>query len=121
MLRRFSWFNLASLIFSVTSIVLLSPFLWGWGVFWFTLSLFSLLFSLSLPLFPEEFTGKGKRALYFLSAFSLEVLCCSLSFAFPFPIWVPILFGCLFFILSALLFRRYLQLFCKALRPKARK
>ncbi|MBR6440380.1 MAG: hypothetical protein IKS61_03700 [Aeriscardovia sp.] len=120
-MRRFSWFNLASLLFSVTSIVALFPLLEGWGAFWFTLSLFSLLFSLSLPLFPEEFVGRGRRAPYFLSSFSLEVLACSLSFAFPFPIWVPILFGALFVLFSGLLFTRPLRLFCRALRPRARK
>lgn len=120
-MRRFSWFNLASLIFSVTSIVLLFPFLWGWGAFWFSLDLFALLFSLSLPLFPEGFMGKGRRPHYVLVSFSLEALACSLSFAFPFPIWVPILFGCLFCILLLFLFIPPLSLFCKALRPRARK
>lgn len=120
-MRRFSWFNPASLIFSVTSIALLFPFLRGWGAFWFSLDLFALLFSLSLPLFPEGFLGKGRRIRYFLASFSLEALACSLSFAFPFPVWVPILFGCIFCILLFFLFTPPLLLFCKALRPRARK
>ena len=93
MLRRFSWFNLASLLLSVTSIVILAPFLRGWGVCWFTLALFTLLFSLFLPFFPDALAGRGRRGVYFLSALSLEGLACALSFAFLFPIWVPILFG----------------------------
>ena len=120
-MRRFSWFNLASLLFSVTSIVVLFPLLTGWGAFWFTLSLFCLVFSFSLPLFPEAVLGRDRRGTYFLSSLSLEVLACSLSFAFPFPIWVPILFGALFILFSLLLFTRPLLLFCRALRPKARK
>lgn len=120
-MRRFSWFNLASLLFSVTSIVVLLPSPGGWAAFWLTLSLFCLLFSLSLPFFPEAVAGRGRRSVYFLSSLSLEVLACSLSAAFPFPIWVPILFGALFVIFSGFLFTRPLLLFCRALKPRARK
>lgn len=116
-----SWSNLTSLIFSVTSVALIFPFLWGWGVFWFILDLFSLTLSLFLPFFPKEFIGADNRASYFLTAFSLEALACSLSFAFPFPIWVPILLGCFFCFFACFLFIRPLRLFCKALKPTARK
>ncbi|MBQ5493098.1 MAG: hypothetical protein IIT79_00730 [Aeriscardovia sp.] len=74
-----------------------------------------------LPFFPGAVAGKGRRSVYFLSSLSLEVLACSLSSAFPFPIWVPILFGALFVIFSGFLFTRPLLLFCRALRPRARK
>ncbi|MBO6003876.1 MAG: hypothetical protein J6P35_02810 [Aeriscardovia sp.] len=121
MLRRFSWFNLASLLLSVTSIVILAPFLRGWGVCWFTLALFTLLFSLFLPFFPDALAGRGRRGVYFLSALSLEGLACALSFAFLFPIWVPILFGILFLLFSGFLFTRPLLLFCTALKPRAKK